>query len=123
MSEEVSCVYLSPLGPLKLVANTRGICAVKFLFGEHGSRAQGNTESEGEHDQPLLELTKRNPEARQHLKTCISWLDAYFNCTLNKDVVKPTLVIPHESNKFPHGCTYVFSQSCITFTHLFRRLL
>ncbi|KAL5471461.1 hypothetical protein EMCRGX_G029581 [Ephydatia muelleri] len=63
----------------------------------------GSVESEGEHDNsspPPVELTKGDPEAVQHLKTCCSWLDAYFNCTLDEDVAKPTLVIPHESDFF-----------------------
>ena len=100
MSDEVSCVYRSPLGPLKLVANAKGICTVKFLFGGHGRKLLGSVESEGEHDissPPPVELIKGDPEAVQHLKTCCSWLDAYFNCTLDEDVAKPTLVIPHES--------------------------
>lgn len=98
MSDEVSCVYRSPLGPLKLVANAEGMCEVKFLFCGHGRKP---LVSEGERDSSsppaVVELTKNNPETAQHLKTCSSWLDAYFNCTLDKDVARPTLVFPHES--------------------------
>lgn len=103
MSDEVSCVYQSPMGPLKLAANSQGICRVKFLFGGHGREPRGSVESEGEHDHPsptLLDRTEGNPDALQHLKTCFNWLDAYFNCKLNIDVPKPTLVIPHEGNFF-----------------------
>ena len=101
MSDEVSCVYRSPLGPLKLVANAEGMCEVKFLFCGHGRKP---LVSEGERDSSsppaVVELTKNNPETAQHLKTCSSWLDAYFNCTLDKDVARPTLVFPHESDFF-----------------------
>ena len=73
----------------------------------HGSRTRGSAESEGdlgEHKRPTspppLELAKGNSDNLRHLRTCGTWLDAYFNCKLSKDVIKPALVIPHESKNF-----------------------
>jgi hypothetical protein len=99
-----STVYQTPLGPLKLVANSRGITAVKFLFGKHGDwpvsagpglehrLEPGGGSGDGE------ESDSENA-ADFHLEVCRRWLDAYFDGSLLKSDAppRPKLVFAEKS--------------------------
>ena len=82
--ERASLVYDSPIGLLKVEANTEGICALTWL-------------KEGEESEQVKEIVESGGDglAKQHLTTCIKWLSAYFSGSLlEHPVPKPPLVIP-----------------------------
>ena len=99
-------VYKSPIGPLKVVANEDGICAVKFLFGkQQDSTSKPMTVGKGKNlqlDDPteeevsiaaLEEDSSEKKQALEHLRVCIDWLDAYFGgSVLQSSPPRPQLV-------------------------------
>lgn len=101
---EDSVIYKTPLGPLKLVANREGICAVKWLFGKQ----TGLIQSRGPKPKVALpvdgsEMTPTSPpkltEIQKHLNVCTRWLDAYFSGSLLKSechILRPSLVLPQK---------------------------
>lgn len=112
---ELTRVYSTPIGPLKLVANAEGICTVKFLFGKQqssprddgsheviGQKGSGKDTKHTSHSQGSVPSDTASPEERKalgHLEVCINWLDAYFDGSLLKlSPPKPPLVFPTEGN-------------------------
>ena len=108
-------IYSTPIGPLKLVANSKGICAVKWLLSKQqrsstdddgSSYEQSKTGKDTEKTSsspdsiPLAVASAVSPEERKalgHLRVCINWLDAYFDGTLLKfNPPRPPLVLPTE---------------------------
>ena len=104
--EEV-LVYYSPLGALKLVANSDGICAVKWLSGKH--ECEGGVSSSGggspvtgssDNRRQNVTLAENTSAAAIHLKACTTWLDAYFDGSLLKDnPPRPPLVFPTKASE------------------------
>ena len=102
-----SCIYESPVGQLKLEATAEGICRVKWLKDGEGEDDQMQPEGSDVEDQTL---------ARQHLKTCKKWLDAYFSGSLLKSPTpKPPLVIPMKGKS-----KHVHSTMCLLLTVCYR---
>ena len=110
---ELTRVYSTPIGPLKLVANAEGICAVKWLLKQQssstgdgsevfGSGKDGENKPHPQDSAPLETTPEVSPEERKalgHLEVCINWLDAYFDGSLLKfNPPKPPLVFPTEGN-------------------------
>jgi len=82
-------VHQTPIGALKLVANAEGICAVKW----------DNHSPDGSHDNETHECTVFDlSKAKEHLRTCQKWLDAYFDGTLltKPTINKPPVVLPNK---------------------------
>ena len=94
-----STVYHSPIGPLKLVADSTGISSVKFLFGKHGvSPAVASGKSGTDSD--------AGRKADFHLEVCRKWMDAYFDGSLLKPdpPPRPKLALAMKSEK---TCQYI----------------
>lgn len=112
---EVSSIYKTPIGPLKLEATAEGICAVKWLFGKH---SKSKSDSAADHEQPSTPIKEAGDDdtkavavpavgascrADEHLEVCKTWLDAYFAGTLlESNPPKPALVLPES------GMLYIF---------------
>ena len=67
--------YLSPLGPIKISANTKGICNLELLFGsEEASDGPCNIDDFKSNVQSL----QCDSIVKSYLITCGSWLEKYF---------------------------------------------
>lgn len=101
-----SVVYLTPIGPLKLVANGDGMTAVKFLFGRHGATrvaadmadSSASEELEREGASGTVDRESGNKD-NFHLEVCKKWLDAYFDGGLlgSHPPPRPKLVLARKS--------------------------
>lgn len=86
--EQVSRIYNSPVGRLRIEATAEGICALTW------PKDDGEDEVEETVDSREIAI------ARQHLATCTDWLHAYFNGSLlESPVPRPPLVIPKKGTK------------------------
>ena len=68
--------YLSPLGPIKISANTKGICNLELLFGsEEASDGPCNNIDDFKSNVQSLQC---DSIVKSYLITCGSWLEKYF---------------------------------------------
>lgn len=71
-------VYHSPIGPIRIAASKRGVLSLKMLFGKHGSSSATETCSS--------DIDAPDEETKAHLKECFTWLDNYFEHSVNYTV-------------------------------------
>ena len=73
----ISGSYSSPLGPISVVANQRGVCRVEMCFGKQCEGGEG--ESKASSSAQSCGGTSQCTEAAKNLNACLKWLDSYFD--------------------------------------------
>lgn len=95
-------MYKSPIGALKLVANSEGICAVKWLFGKHAV-SHYEVKEDNNLDRVTEKISAETSQPNEHLRVCQRWLDAYFEGSLlsaQPAIPTPPLVLPNKSTNY-----------------------
>ena len=87
-----SFIYLSPVGLIKISANTNAIYEVQFL----------NAESEKNGQLVDLKNLKCDSKIKENLTVCINWLDAYFKGSFTELMFQEKLPVIDTTSQSKH---------------------